>query len=533
MSVQDLGANDVQAHLQEANLAWNKISQETSWFAPELVSLPKATVEKWIDATPALSDYAFMLREAFRKQEHVLNADQEHLLSLAGPLASDPPDAYQMLSTADADFPKITLADGTEMQITYGNYMSVLMTDWNQQDRHDATEGYYSVFDNYANTFASIYNGIVQRDWFYAQARHYNSSLAAALDDDAIPVDVYTTLLDIAKKGSGPLERYQEIRQKVLGLDSYHYYDAYLPLVNVQENYSYDDAQKMVVKAVAPLGKDYQKQLEKAFSEGWIDVYENEGKESGAFSQGIYDVHPYIKLNYSDTMEDVFTLAHELGHAMHSVLADSKQPYATSNYATFIAEVASTMNEALLLDEMLKETKDPKVRVALLQERIDAISGTFYRQALFADYELKAHQLAEQGKPVTAQVLQNLFLESMKDIFGSSLDDQEMYRNTWAYVPHFFVQPPFYVFQYSTSLAASTKLHEAMTTGSKKDRAAARDRYIELLSSGGKDHPVTLLKEAGVDMTDGATYQAIVDEMNERVNQLQAELVKLGKLPKE
>jgi oligoendopeptidase F len=494
------------------------------------LSLGKEKVSSWIESNNELKPYKFPLMEAFRQAEHVLSAEGEELLSNAGPFESAVTNLFPMLSTADADYPDVTLSDGTVLKATPGNYSMVLNTSNVQADRDAMQKAHFTIYNKSPNTFAAIYNSTIQRNWFEAKSRNYKSVVEASLDNDAIPVAVYTALVQTAKEGSGPLRRYQQLRKKVMKLDTYSYFDAYVPLVTTDKAWEFDNVKDIVIASVGVFGKDYQNTAMRAFKERWIDVYENEGKESGAFSQGLYDVHPYIKLNHMDTMNDVFTIAHELGHSMHSVYSDKNQPMATADYSIFVAEVASTMNEALLLDYLLETEKDPKVRAALLEQRIDAIMGTFYRQSMFADYELKAHTLAEQGKPITSEVLQKTYLESYTDFFGDSHDNKYRYKNVWARIPHFYFGSPYYVYQYATSLSASTALHKAITQGSKKDRQKAVERYIELISSGGSDHPVDLLKKAGVDMTNPATYQAIVEEMDQRVTQLEKELKTLGML---
>jgi len=529
-TVEDSRKNEIQAYLQRANTLSNNLSQATSWMQPELLSIPKDTIIEWIATTPALKDHEFNLMEGYRQQEHVLDAKSEQLLAYGGAFESTPSEIYEMLSTADVKFPTVTLSDGSEIVATYGNYQRIQRTSPIQADRRTVTEAQYSVYNDLENSYASVANSIFQRNWFNARSRNYNSTLEMRLDSDAIPVDVYKTLVKTAREGSEPLQRYHQIRKEVLGVETYHYFDAYLPIVEADVTFDWEAAKANCLAAVKPLGKNYQTEMKKAYDERWIDVYENEGKQSGAFNQGVYGVHPYIKMNFNDTMNDMFTLAHELGHSMHSVHSAQTQPYATAHYATFIAEVASTMNEYLLMDHLLDTIDDPNVRIALLQQSIDGIAGTFYRQSMFADYELKAHTLAEEGQPITAGVLQEVFLKSQKEFFGDSMDEQELYRNTWAYVPHFFFETPYYVFQYATSKSASAKLHADLTTGKKKDRKAALTRYIELISAGGSDQPVTLLKNAGVDMTSPDTYQAMVDQMDHLVTQLEKELVKVGML---
>jgi len=529
-SVEDQRDNTTQSKAQEGDLLWSRMGQATAWFTPELLSLGKETISEWIESNKDLKPYKFPLMEAFRQAEHVLSAEGEELLSNAGPLESAVTNLHPMLSTADADWPEVTLSDGTTLKATPGNYSMILHNSTNQADRATMMKAHFQIYDQSPNTFAGIYNTILQRNWFEAKSRNYNSVVEASLDNDAIPVDVYKALVKTAQEGSGPLRRYSELRQKVLGTETYSYYDNYLTLVETDKTWEYDDVKEMLINAFAIYGSEYQGYIRKALNERWIDVYENEGKESGAFSQGLYDVHPYIKLNHMDTMNDVFTIAHELGHSMHSIYSDKTQPVATSDYATFVAEVASTMNEALLLDYLLETEKDPRVRAALLEERINAISGTFYRQSMFGSYELKAHTAAENGEAITSEKLQQLYLETYTEFFGDSHDNKELYKNVWARIPHFYFGSPYYVYQYATSLSASTALHKNLTEGKKKDRKKAMERYIELISAGGSDHPVNLLANAGVDMTDPATYQAIVEEMDLRVTQLEKELKKLGML---
>jgi oligoendopeptidase F len=530
MAVEDSRIQDIQGKFQEANLLNNNLTQARSWLNPEILSVEKSILDGWVESTEGLKVYSFRIEELFRQEAHTLSADKEELLSFGGGFNLTPSTSYEMFSSADAKFKTITLSDGTEIVATYGNYQMVQRTNLNQEDRMAAMKAYYSLYDDYENTYASIASGIFQRNWFNAKAHNYDTTLESVLDNDAIPVDVYMTLIETAKEGNAPLQRYHELRKEAFGLEKYYYFDAYLPLVEADAMFSWDEAKENVAKGVKTLGKEYQSELVKAYDGRWIDVYENFGKQQGAFSQGMYDVHPYIKMNYNDTMNDMFTLAHELGHAMHSVYSSSTQEYPVAAYPTFIAEVASTMNEALLMDYLLEEIKDPSLRIALLQQSIDGIAGTFYRQVMFADYELQAHSLAEDGKPITASILQDLYVNTQKAYFGESLDGHDLYRNTWAYVSHFFFEEPYYVFQYATSKSATTKLHEDLTKGKKKDKKAALKRYIELISAGGIDQPVTLLQNAGVDMTQKATYQAIVDRMDELVTLLETELVKVGKI---
>lgn len=528
LNTEDTRNNDVQGKLQQVTILSAQFEQQAAWFAPELLEIPKEQMVQWIDATPGLHPYRFPIMESYRQREHVLTEDGERLLAYSSSFNGVPEATYQMLSTADVKYPMVKLSDGTEMKATYGNYATARHNYRVQADREAVFKAHYTTIDGYANTYAAIYNGVLQRDWFMAQAHNYDSAAEAALDANAIPVEVLEKLIDTAKRGSAPLQRYQKLRKSVLGLETYHYYDAYLPLVNVDWQISYEEAQPMVLEAVSVFGKDYQNTVQSSFTDRWIDVYEAEGKRSGAFSWGTYGMHPYMLLNHGDTLNDAFTLAHELGHTMHSVLSTANQPYATYQYTIFVAEVASMTNENLLLDHLLKVTKDPAKRIVLLQYAIDDISSGFYRQAMFADFELKAHRAVEAGQPVTAESLQALYLESLRDFFGDSMDAQEEYRNTWAGIPHFY-NSPFYVYQYATSKAASTLIFDRISTGNKKEKAAAVANYLELLKSGGNDHPIAQLQKAGVDFSTPAPSEALVKKMDVLVTELEAALARLPK----
>ena len=529
-SSEDTRDNSVQARMQQVYLAFAKFGQATAWYQPELLQIPWDTMKGWIEETPDLADHAFPIQEMYRTQEHVLDEDGEQLLAFGTTFRGTPSQIYQMLSTADVQFPTITLSNGEEIVASDSAYVSGQRSMRNQADREVLFKGRFEEFANHVNTYAAIYNAVLQRDWAQAQARGYSSTLAAALDGNAIPESVVENLIETAKQGAGPLQRYHELRKQALGLERYRYFDAYIPLVDVDWPMTFDAARELVVDSVAIYGEDYQKTVQNAFDQRWIDVYENEGKRSGAFSAGVYGVHPYMLLNYGDTLNDAFTLAHEMGHTMHTVLANSNQPFATSDYTIFVAEVASMTNENLFLQHLLETTTDPKQRVVLLQLALDDIAQGFYRQAMFADYELKAHRAVEQGQPITAEVLQQLYLGSLHDFFGDSLDDQEWYANTWARVSHFY-GAPYYVYQYATSKSAASLLFTQMMEAEDDERAEVVERYLALLKSGGNDHPVTQMQKAGVDFTTPEPMEALVATMDRLVTQLEQELTAIGALP--
>jgi oligoendopeptidase F len=503
-----------------------KFEATTAWFQPELLAVPEADVKAWLAATPALQPYAFGITDSFRKQAHVLDAKGERLLSLAGPTGRASMNAYDELSTSDIKFPTITTSEGQSVILTPGNYRALLESSPSQGDRAKAAEAHLGTYGANANTYAAIYAGILQRDWFTAQAREFPTTLDAALNDNDVPRSVVETLIEATRAGTAPLQRYLRLRQKLLGLTESHLYDGSMPLFSSTQKYPYARARALVVEAVAPLGDDYVQRYKKFVSGGRIDVYENDGKRSGAYSAGVYGVGPYQLLNYNDTLDAAFTFAHEGGHAMHTVLSYETQPFSTADYTIFVAEVASTTNERFLLDTLLKKTTDPKERFLLLQHAVDSIVGTFYTQVMFADFELQAHKLVEQGQPVTTEVLNKLYSDLLKTYHGDALVVDDFYKWTWARIPHFF-HTPYYVYQYATCFASSAQLFNAMTEGSAASKKAATERYLTLLRSGGNDHPMAQLKKAGVDLTKRSTVQAVVDQMDLLVSQMEAEAAKI------
>jgi len=366
----------------------------------------------------------------------------------------------------------------------------------------------------------------MQRNWASAQARNYNSVLESYLDGDNVPVEVYESLVNTVCNGTAPLQRYYKLVKERLGLEEYHLYDGMVPLVDFDKTYEYDDIQEWIIESVAPLGKDYQKKMREAFTNRWIDVYENEGKRTGAFSAGTYGVHPFLLLNYNGTLSDVFTVAHEVGHCMHSILSAEAQPFVNHDPTIFVAEVASTMNEKLLLDYMLDRTDDPIERIALLTHAINDLDGTFYTQAMWADYEWRAHKMVEEGRPITAQVIRDLYSGIQEEYYGDAVTIDEKYRYVWTRIGHFY-RSPFYVYKYATCYCTSAKLAAEITSKDKSVRKDALERYMTLLRAGSSDYPMDLLKRAGVDLSDPATMPAIVDQLDYLVNLLEQELAKL------
>jgi oligoendopeptidase F len=516
----------VAGRYQRVGAVFAKFETASAWFTPELLKIPEATVTGWIGETPALAPYRFPILDAYRRRAHVLDDQGERLLSLSSQFGGTPREIYQELSTSDIKFPTLRLEDGSDVVLSPGNYGALLQTDRNQADRAKAAAAHVGTYGATANTYAAIYNSTLQRDWYLAQSRNFATTLDAALDANAIPRAVVETLIEATRAGSAPFQRYARLRQKLLGLASYHLYDAFVPIYRSDKTYPYEQARELATASVAPLGEDYVAKYRKFVFGGRVDVYENEGKRSGAYSAGVYGVGPYMLMNYNDTLDAAFTLAHEAGHSMHTVLSYESQPFATSDYTIFVAEVASTTNERFLLDELLKQTSDPKERFLLLQHAVDSIVGTFFTQVLFADFELRAHRLVEKGEPLTTEVLDNLYAGLLKEYWGDAVATDDFYKYTWARIPHFF-NSPYYVYQYATCFASSAQLYDAMTRGAPAARQAATERYLTLLRSGGNDHPMAQLKKAGVDLTQRATIQAVIDQMDRLVSQMESEAAKI------
>lgn len=524
---EDQRDNSVNAKRQEVQILFARLQQAQSWFNPELLKIPLETVRGWLDTSEPLRIYRFAIEDLYRQQEHVLDEEGERLMSLSSQLAAAPNEAYWSLSTADAKFPKITLSSGEEVTVSYGQYRAILATRREQADREKAFRALYGTYHNSINTYATLYNGVCQRDWFQARARGYRSTLHAALHGDNIPESVVENLIETTRGGTEPLRRYHRLRRRVLGVPSYQVYDFSIPLVTHDEKYAYDEVLDWIVTAVAPLGPDYQARMRQGFSGRWIDVYENDGKRSGAYSAPVYGTHPYMLMNYTDTLDDVFTLAHEMGHSMHTILSHESQPFIYSNYTIFVAEVPSTLSEALLLDYMLERSTDPTERIVLLQHAIDNITSTFYTQVMFADFELQAHRLAEQDKPITSEILTATYTKLLNDYYGDAVDLNDLTGVTWARIPHFF-NSPYYVYQYATCFASAAKLAKEMSAGDATSRTGARDRYLTLLRSGGNNHPMEQLKKAGVDLSQSDTIRAIIDQLDGLVTRLEEEL---GSIP--
>jgi oligoendopeptidase F len=523
---EDQRDNRTNASRQQVQILFAKAAQAAAWFDPEILRIPLERIREWLDADRDLDQYRFAIEDLYRQQEHVLDDKGERLLSLASRFESAPNDAYAALSTADAKFPSLTLSSGSDVTLTYGQYRAILATNRNQADRAAAFREFHAIYQASVNTYASLYAGVLQRDWFLAQARGYASTLDMALHGNNIPQSVVLNLIETTREGVAPLRRYHRLRKRALGLSTYHTYDASIPLVDVERRYPYEEALEWLPASVAPLGSNYQRQLKEVLDGDWIDVYENPGKRSGAYSAPVYGVHPYMLLNHNDTLDAVFTLAHEMGHSMHTLLSHAHQPFVYAGYTIFVAEVPSTLSEGLFLDYMLNRSADKRGRIVLLQHAIDSIVGTFYTQVMFADYELQAHRLVESGQPITADGLSEIYFGLLETYHGDVLDYDEPSRVTWARIPHFY-SSPYYVYQYATCFASSAELMRQLTGGSETSRAEAIDRYLTLLRAGGSDYPIVLLQRAGVDLTRPEAVRSVVDQLDALVTRLEQELASL------
>lgn len=525
----DLDSSDKEAteNMQKIQFLFAKMGTELSWVNPELIE-NRENIEKWIQKKE-FSDYRFGLENLFRLQSHVLDEDKSKLLSYYSSYFSAPRSIYSEITVTDVDWPLIKLNNGEEIQATAANYSKVVSTNRNQEDRKLIFENYYGVFEKRKNTIAAIYNSILQKNVASSKAYNYKSFLSSALEDNNIPEDIYLNLINTAKENTAPLKRYIKLRKEILGLSEYHNYDGSINLVKFDKEYEYDDAKKIVLNSIEPLGKDYAKKMENAISQGWLDVFETQGKRSGAYSAGVYGVHPYMLLNYNKTLDSVFTLAHELGHTLHTLYSQENQPFSTSDYTIFVAEVASTFNERLLLDYMLEKTQDPTEKIALLEQEIRNVTGTFYFQALLADYEYQAHKLAETGQPITADVLSKITEDLFYTYYGDEIEKDELLSIFWSRVPHFF-NSPFYVYQYATCFASSAILYDKVIKDEDEiARKKALKRYIELLSSGGNDFPMNQLKKAGVDLSKKSTIEAVSKQLDGLLDKLENEIKKINK----
>jgi len=495
-------------------------SAEAAYIEPELLRAGKAPLERFLAGEPRLKIYRFYVEDVARRATHTLSENEEKILAAARPLAGTPSDVYGIFSNADFPYPSVTLSDGRTVKLDQAAF-SDLRALPNRADREKVMSTYFKALGSYSRTFGTTMNGEAQKLLFFAGARKYPTALEMMLDGPNIPVSVYSRLVDGVNKNLPAFHRYLKLRKQILGLDQVHYYDLYAPLVgSVKLEYTPEDAQKLVLDAVAPLGPDYQATIRRAFKDRWIDLLPNEGKRSGAYSDGgAYDVHPYMLINFNGKYADVSTVAHELGHTMQSYYSNKTQPYPLANYPIFVAEVASTFNESLLIDHVLKNIKDDDTRLALLGNYLENIKGTVFRQTQFAEFELRMHEMAGKGQPITGDALAKLYLDITRKYYGHDqgvavVDDYIAHE--WSFIPHFYRD--FYVFQYATSFMAS----EALAAKVKGGDRTAKERYLKFLSAGGSAYPIDLLREAGVDMTTDEPLDLTIKTMNRVMDEMES-----------
>jgi oligoendopeptidase F len=492
-----------------------QLGEATSWFSPELVAISDATFAQWYKQKPELAAYRHAIDEQLRNRPHTLAPGEERIMALSANVARTPSNSATALRNTDMKFPTIKDEDGNDVELSEGR-VRMLLESPDGRVRRAASIGLLNAYIEYKNTAAALMTGNIAGDIFSARARNYNSSLQASLDGDNIDTMVYLNLIETVKKNVNTLQRYVDLRRRALGLDSIHLYDMMTPLIpETRVTVPYDEAVTTITTASAPLGKDYIAAMTGGFSNRWVDVYETKNKRSGAYSWGSYTSHPYMLLNYNDTMDDMFTVAHEMGHCMNTWYSNRSQPYVYAGYSLFNAEVASTFDEALLMDYLLKKEKDPKQKLALVNQYIDNIRGTVITQVMFADFELRMHRAAEAGEPLTAETLTAMYDATLRDYYGNSVAYDPEYGYTWSRIPHFYRN--FYVYKYATAFCASQALSQAVL----KKEKGARDNYIQFLSAGSSDYPINILKKGGVDMTTPAPVEATMKKFGELVDEME------------
>lgn len=488
---------------------------KVSFSSPEILEISDETLEKFYKDQPALEDYRRYLTDLRRSREHILSPEVEKVLADAGEMAQTAEQSYSMLNNADLKFPNAVDSLGNEHELTHGSFIPLLESD-DRELRRSAFKTLYSTYGNIINTSASLLAGQINSLRFFAKTRKYDSTLEAALDATNVPVSVYKNLIEAVHKDISYLHRYMKLRKKLLNLDELHMYDLYTPMVaDADEEIPFAKAAENVMEATKVFGEEYSKVLKEAFDSRWIDIYENKGKRSGAYSSG-QTVHPYVLLNYKGTLDSQFTLCHEMGHAMHSYLSTKNQRPVDRHYVIFVAEVASTCNEAILMKSLLAKTNDKKTRAYLINYFLEQFRTTLYRQAMFAEFELKINELSERGESLTASKLNEIYLELNRFYYGSDVVADEEIAMEWARIPHFYYD--YYVFQYSTGFSAAIALSEKILTGDQKDV----ENYLNFLSGGCSKDPISLLKGAGVDMTTSEPvhnalklFNSLLDEMEE------------------
>ena len=491
------------------------MGSKTAFVNPEIIAVPEETLASFYKELPELELYRKQIEEIRRLKAHSLSAEMEKLIAMTAEMSQTAADTFSILNNADFVFPEILDGNGESVRITHGRY-GHLMECADRRVRKDAFENMYKTYKQYLNTFASLFGGNIKQQIFYAKARNYSSTLECAVDANNVSSDVYYNLVDTVNKNLDKMHRYVSLRKKCLGLEELHMYDVYTPMIpDMAKKIPFEEAKETVLKALAPLGEDYVSRVKEGFENRWIDVYENQGKRSGAYSAGAYGCHPYVLLNYNGTLDDMFTLAHEMGHAMHSNYSNENQPYIYAGYKIFVAEVASTCNEILLMEYLLKNTTDKKERAYLLNHYLDSFKGTVYRQTQFAEFEMLTNKMLEDGESLTADNLSETYLELNKKYYGPEMVSDEQIAYEWARIPHFYYN--FYVYQYATGYSSAVAIAHSIL----KEGAPAVERYKKFLSGGCSQSPVELLKIAGVNLETPAPVQEALDVFGEIIREME------------
>lgn len=515
---EDSNNSEAQATAEKANSLAIRVSSALSFIEPEISAMPEDVLKNYMASDNGIALYAAYMDNLLRKKAHILSLEEEKLMAEAAELTGSPENIFAMLNNADIKFPTIKDEKGNEVELTKGNYIT-FMESKDRRVRKDAFEAMYSTYRKYKNTIATTFTSNIKKDIFNMKARKFNSTCEASLFENNIPVAVYDQLVNTIHKYMPLMHRYVSIRKKMLGLDELHMYDVYTPIVkDVDVAISYEDAKEKVYEALAPMGEEYLGLIKKGFEDKWIDVYENEGKRSGAYSWGTYGVHPYVLLNHQDNVNTMFTLAHEMGHALHTYYTTDNQPFIYGDYPTFLAEVASTVNEALLMEHLLKTTEDKNQRLYLINYFMEQFKSTVYRQTMFAEFERITHEVIERGEALTADKLCEMYRDINIQYFGEDMIIDKDVEMEWARIPHFYYN--YYVFQYSTGYSAAIALSQKILNEGEE----AVEKYKNFLKSGSSEYAIETLKKAGVDMTTAEpiekalkVFEGLLDEMESMI----------------
>lgn len=512
---QDTGNTDYQALYARASSLFSKVSEAVSWFEPEILQLSDDQIWQYFKEEPKLEVYRHYIQQIVDNRAHVLSAEQESLLAGAGEIFDASSDTFAVLNNADLVFPTIEGENGEIVQLSHGVY-GQLLESTDRRVREAAFKGLYSVYEQFRNTFASTLGTHIKGHNFKAKVRNYSSAREASLSNNHIPESVYDTLVDVVSKHLPLLHRYMELRKRLLEVEKLHMYDLYTPVLGEAPiTFTYEEAKEKALEALKPMGEEYMAIVEKAFSERWIDVVENKGKRSGAYSSGSYDTNPYILLNWHDTLDQLFTLVHEMGHSVHSYFTRSNQPYVYGDYSIFLAEIASTTNENILTEYLLETEKDPRVRAYVLNHYLDGFKGTVFRQTQFAEFEHFMHTEDEKGVPLTSEYLSDSYGKLNAKYYGPAVEEDPEIKFEWSRIPHFYYN--YYVFQYSTGFSAASALAKKILN----QEPEALENYLAYLKAGNSDYPVEVMKKAGVDMTQAAYIEDAMSMFEQRLNELE------------